>query len=64
MKQVVTVILFLITMEMSSQERRILPEEFIGIEVSRGLRTNLIPSNENKVIISGKGRLKRSPHRL
>jgi hypothetical protein len=49
------VILFLITMEMSSQERRILPEEFIGIEISRGLRTNLIPSNENKVIISGKG---------
>ncbi len=56
MKQLVTVILFLITMEVSSQEKTILPEDFIGIEISRGLRTNLIPSNENKVVISGKSR--------
>lgn len=47
-------ILFLITIEVSSQERVISPEEFIGIEISRGVRTNLISSKENKVVIKGK----------
>lgn len=55
MKQWVAVIFFLITMEVSSQEKNISPEDFIGIEV-RGLRTILIPSNENKVVIKGKSR--------
>lgn len=54
MKHLITVFLFLITMEVSSQDRIIYPGEFIGIEVLRGLRTNLIPSNEDKVIIKGK----------
>ncbi len=39
---------------MSSQERIIIPEEFIGIEISKGLKANLIPSNEDKVVIKGK----------
>ena len=56
MKQWVTVIFFMIALEVSSQERIIDPEDFIGIEISRGLRTNLIPSNENKVVIKGKNR--------
>ncbi len=55
MKHIVTVIFFLIALEMSSQEKIILPGEFIGIEISRGLRTYLIPSNEDRVIIKGKG---------
>lgn len=58
MKQLVTVILFLITMGLSSQERIIMPEEFIGIEISRGLRTNLIPAKEDKVVIKGKNSAK------
>lgn len=49
-----TVIVFLITLEVSSQERIIIPEEFIGIEISKGLKANLIPSNEDKVVIKGK----------
>lgn len=56
MKKLIAVILFLITIEVSSQETVILPGEFIGIEISRGLRTNLIPSTEDKVIIKGKNR--------
>lgn len=56
MKQWVTVIFFMIAMEVSSQEINIVPEDFIGIEISKGLRTNLIPANENKVIITGKNR--------
>lgn len=58
MKQLITVIMFIITIGVSSQEKVILPEEFIGIEISRGLRTNLIPSNEDKVVIKGKSREK------
>lgn len=56
MKHLVAVILLMITMEVSSQERMISPEEFIGIEISRGLRVNLIPSNEDKVVIKGRSR--------
>ena len=56
MKQWVAVIIFMITLEVSSQEKNIKPEDFIGIEISRGLRTNLIPSNENRVVIKGKNR--------
>ena len=54
MKHLITVIVFMITMGVSSQEKIILPEEFIGIEISRGLRTSLIPANEDKVVIQGK----------
>ncbi len=46
----------MITLEVSSGERVVLPEDFIGIEISRGLKTNLIPSTENKVVINGKSR--------
>src|SRR5690606_38440656 len=56
MKQLVAVILFLITMEVSSQEKRINTKDFIGIEISRGLRTNLIHANENRVVVKGKNR--------
>lgn len=48
--------MFMITMEVSSQEKNISTEDFIGIEISRGLRTNLIPSNENRVVVKGRNR--------
>src|SRR5690606_41320724 len=56
MKQLVAVILFLITMEVSSQEKSINTKDFRGIEISRGLRTNLIHANENRVVVKGKNR--------
>ena len=56
MKQLIAVIFFLITMEVSSQEKRITTIDFIGIEISRGLRVNLIPANENRVVVQGRNR--------
>lgn len=56
MKQLIAVIFFLITLEGSSQEKNIPTRDFIGIEISRGLRTNLIPADENRVVIKGRNR--------
>ena len=51
MKKLIMFILLMITLEVSSGERVVLPEDFIGIEISRGLKTNLIPYTANKVVI-------------
>lgn len=56
MKQLIAVVFFLITIEASSQEKNIRTGEFIGIEISRGLRTNLIHAKENRVVVKGKNR--------